>query len=181
MIELRGGAQVNHLGLSIAPEVGVDARIPIPGLDARSFSVGLSADVAYTQGESEVKASAGGATVGIAEVRHTAFTLSADLRWVWLREQVLEPYLSLGGGALFGSMSSSIDEQRISAGTRGVFGLAIAGAAWGGTGHRPYLEARMQAGLLSSELIRSNRGPYLAGSLMIGFRFEFLAEVEATP
>jgi hypothetical protein len=179
LIEVRGGAQWNHLGLSIAPALGADARTPIPGLDARSFSAGLSLDVAHTQGESDVKHSNGGAIVGVAEVRHTAFTISADLRWVLLRERLLDPYLALGGGALVGSMSSSIDEQRITAGTRGAFGLAIAGAAWGGSGHRPYLEARVQAGLLSSDLIRANRGPYVAASLMIGFRFEFLEPVEA--
>jgi hypothetical protein len=180
LFELRGGAQVDRLGLSVAPAFGLEGRIPIPGLDARSFTVGVAAEVAHTQGESAVEA-AEGPIVGIAKVRHTAFTASADLRWVFLREQAVEPYLSLGGGALFGSMSSSIDEQRISGSTRGGFGLAVAGAALGGLGHRPYVEARLQAGLLSSKMIRSGESAHLAASLMIGFRFELLTEVEAAP
>ena len=58
---------------------------------------------------------------------------------------------------------------------------AIAGAALGGLGHRPYLEARLQAGLLSSEMIRGKETALLAGSVMLGFRFEFLTEVAASP
>jgi hypothetical protein len=178
MIEIHGGAQIDHLGLSVAPRVGADGRIPIPGLDARSFSAGLSASVAHTQGESELQSS-NGAAIGVARVRHTAFALSADVRWVLLHGWWLDPYVAIGGGGIFGSMSSSVEDSRISAATRGVYGLGVAGAAWGGSGDRPYLEARVQAGLLSSELIRSNRGPYLAGSLMIGWRFEFLTPVAA--
>jgi hypothetical protein len=178
LFEARAGAQLNRLGLSVAPVLGVEARMPILGLDARAFSAGISAEVSHAQGESAVKAGSG-PIVGVASVRHTAFSAAVDLRWVFAHD-VIDPYLSVGAGALFGSMSSSIEEQRISGATAGGFGLLVMGAALGGLGHRPHLEARLQAGLLSSEMIRGRETAYVTGSLMIGFRFELLTEAEAS-
>ncbi len=180
LFEVRGGAQVNRLGLSVAPVVGMDARMPVPGLDARSFSMGLSAEVAHTQGDSDVLTSGRRAVVGVAHLRHTVFGAAVDLRWAFLREQLVDPYVAVGAGGLFGSMRSRVDEQSVEAASRGWFGQLSTGAALGGVGHRPYVEAQLQAGLLYSDLFAGGRSAYLAADLMIGFRFEFLTEVEVS-
>lgn len=187
LYEIRAGVQFNRLGLSVAPSAGMDVRVPVPGLDARAFNVGLSAEVAHTQGESDVR-SAGqpNAVVGVAAVRHTAFTAALDVRWSFLFGEVIDPYLALGAGALFGVMRADVAEQRRDAGTKGLLGVGVLGAAFGRMGHRPYVEVRVQAGMLSSELTRAGRGddagdaaPHVAANLMVGYRFELLRDVAA--
>lgn len=186
LYELRAGVQFNRLGVAVAPSLGMDARIAVPGLDARAFNVGLSAEVTHTQGESEVHAAGqDAAVIGVAKVRHTAFTAGLDVRWSFLGGETIDPYIGLGAGALFGSMSTSVADQQRDAGTKGLFGVGVLGAAFGGMGHRPYFELRVQAGLLSSALTRAGRADaggatsHVATNLMVGYRFELMTEVAA--
>jgi hypothetical protein len=183
-IEVHAGIELDRLAFSVAPILGAEARVPLPWLDARMFTAGLAIHGAYGRTEAALADDVANQTIGIAEVRHLRFGATADLRWSFLAAEELDPFVALGAGGLLGEMTTKVGEREDGALTKALYAAFSFGAALGGRGHRPFLAARLAAGLLGSELVRSGRGDaathsvaYGAFDLVIGYRFELLTDV----
>src|SRR5262249_50644701 len=115
--------------------------------------------------------------VAIAKVHHAWMAIGADARWAFLAlENALEPYLGVGAGVLFGSMSTSAGSASRDAGTAGILGTLSAGAAFGALGNRPFLELRVSGGRLFSDLATGGDAGYFQLDGVVGYRFELLAD-----
>src|SRR6185436_4333887 len=98
-LEARGGVLMSRLGLDVAPLLGADARIPIPRLDARRFTIGVSVDASYARGRAAVISEGTRAAVDVATIVRTAIDAAVDVRVVIARvADVLDPYVGAGAG-----------------------------------------------------------------------------------
>lgn len=181
--EVRGGLMISRLGLDPGPIVGVDVRVPLPGLDARTFSVGVSLDAAWARGSAAVVTEVERAPVDVATIEHASMLVGADLRWGFLPiEGVFEPWVGAGAGVLVGSLSAENGTGSSRGGTTAIVALARLGAAFGALGSRPFFELRVAGGRLESDLARGRDGGaagYLEVDAVVGWRFELVTEAPA--
>ncbi len=184
-LEVRGGALFNRFSRLPMPLVGLDARVPLPGLDARRWSLGLAFDVGY--GAQDVVArGAGGAPVSVVQVAQTASFAGLDLRRVlYTVPDRFEAYASAGATGMYGVFTLESEARRESAAVFGVLGAFRVGGTLGDRGSRPFAELRLLSGFVSSDIVRTVDGAagdatgYAAVTLGVGWRGEVLAEVEA--
>lgn len=176
-LEAKAGVRFGRLLPEVTPAAGLDLRAPVPGLDARRFSLGLSAELGVGVGRAAARDAGSGAAFELAEVRHTAATVGADLRVTLLEDPELwDPYAGLGGGVLVGRHASTIGAAERGGDLFGGFGALHLGAALGGAGSRPFAEVRLAAGALGGDAF-SDPLTWASFSLLVGYRFELSAEV----
>ncbi|MEQ9496409.1 MAG: hypothetical protein RIT81_06110 [Deltaproteobacteria bacterium] len=180
--ELRGGALFNRFARSPTAIVGVDARVAVPGLDARNWSLGLTFDLAY--GAQDVVARAGAAPVAVLQMTQTTSFAGLDLRRVlYTVPGRFEAYASAGASGLYGVFTVDDVERRESAAVFGALGAFRVGGALGDRGGRPFAELRVLTGVISSDVVRNEGGDrgdatgYAAVTLAVGWRVELLGEV----
>ncbi len=180
--ELRGGALFNRFARSPTAIVGVDARVPVPGLDARTWSLGLGFDLAY--GAQDVVARAGAAPVAVVQMTQTTSFAGLDLRRVlFTAPGRFEAYASAGASGLYGVFTVDDVDRRESAAVFGALGAFRVGGALGDRGGRPFAELRVLTGVISSDVVRNEGGErgdatgYAAVTLAVGWRVELLGEV----
>ncbi|MEQ8982721.1 MAG: hypothetical protein RL846_32545, partial [Deltaproteobacteria bacterium] len=180
--ELRGGALFNRFARSPTAIVGVDARVAVPGLDARNWSLGLAFDLAY--GAQDVVARAGAAPVAVVQMTQTTSFAGLDLRRVlYTVPGRFEAYASAGASGLYGVFTVDDIDRRESAAVFGALGAFRVGGALGDRGGRPFAELRVLTGVISSDVVRNEGGDrgdatgYAAVTLAVGWRVELLGEV----
>jgi hypothetical protein len=167
--ELRGGVLGSRFGLDIAPVFGADARIPIPQIDARRFTLGAAIDGSYARGQAPVIDGGTGAAVGIAKISRSTIDVAGDVRFVIARIlDVFDPYVSLGAGASFRSQEAETSGRIAKSSNVSPIGVLRVGAAFGELGSRPFLEAR---GAIAEDDAMI--------SMVIGYRFELIGEARA--
>lgn len=184
VFEVRGGALFNRFSRLPMPLFGLDARVPVPGLDARRWSLGLAFDVGY--GAQDVVArSAGGAPVSVVQVTQTTSFAGLDLRRVLLSSpDRYEVYAGAGAAGMYGVFAIESDARLESATAFGFLGAFRLGGTLGDHGSRPFAELRVLSGFVSSDVVRTAEGNagdatgYAAVTMAVGWRGEILADVE---
>jgi hypothetical protein len=182
--EVRAGALFSALKLDPGAQLGMSARIPLPGVDSRRWTIGLSLDGSYARGSSQVVDESGRAVIDVAKIQRLALEIGGDVRWVPARiEDLVDPYIALGAAAIVGRLSAEDASGGQSGPATGYIGTTRAGAAFGPLGRRPFLEVELALGRMSSPLTRADpsnaidRGSsYFAVSALVGYRFELLTE-----
>lgn len=165
-VEVRGGLAMSRLGLDVAPVLGADLRVPIPKLDARRFSFGISIDASYARGQAAVLSSETRTAIDVAELTRASIDAALDVRAVIVRvAELLDPYVAVGGGVSAGTLSARFLAETTKQ-TRVVpIGVLRIGAAFGDIGNRPFIEL--------SGAIAEDDATIKASA---GFRFEILGE-----
>lgn len=177
MLELRGGVRVSDLDVGPSPTVGLSARMPLPRLDPRRFTLGLAADLAVGLGDQVVRGGVGGPVVDVVEVTQTMVLVGVDFRWAFYSmESVTEVYGTGGVSAAFGNLALSSELRQDEALLLGALAQLRVGATLGTGAGRPYLELGAQFGRLGSDLIGSD-GPSGAVTFLFGYRVELWTEV----
>jgi hypothetical protein len=177
MLELRGGVRVSDLDVGPSPTVGLSARLPLPRLDPRRFTLGVAADLAVGLGDQEVRSSPSGPIIDVVEVAQTTVVIGVDFRWAFYSmESVTEVYGTGGVSAAFGSLSLTSDRRQDEALVVGALAQLRLGATLGTGAGRPYLELGAQFGRLGSDLIGSD-GPSGAVTFLFGYRVELWTDV----
>jgi hypothetical protein len=183
--EVRAGAMMSRLGLNPAPSIGGSARVPFPGLDPREWTIGAAVDLAYAHGSLDVVDDSGRVALDVAKLTHASCMLTADVRFVFAHvEGALDPYVSLGGGALLSVLSAEDASGSRTSGANGGLASVRLGAAFGPLGSRPFVEIAAAIGRVSSSITRASashvlddHAGYAAFFADIGYRFEMLTEV----
>lgn len=165
-IEVRGGLAMSRLGLDVAPVIGADVRVPIPKLDARRFSFGVSIDASYARGQAAVIAGETRTAIDVAKLSRASVDATLDVRAVIIRiADVLDPYVAVGGGVSAGTLSAEFLAETKRETTVVPIGVLRIGAAFGDIGNRPFIEI--------SGTVAEDDATIKVGA---GFRFEILGE-----
>lgn len=187
--ELFAGTSVSSAGLDPGAILGLELRAPIPGLDARRFSAGVSVAGGYARGDSIIRGQRDRLPIDLARLEHLSLSVAADLRVALGAPGGLDPYASAGGAIITGTLRADDGETERSGEMLGGALAVRLGAAFGGSSApegwstgRPFFELRGAIGRLGAGLPRADGSTsvtHLELGAVVGYRIELLTEADA--